>query len=156
MFVCVVCVQHVCVCVHVFMYVCVPLPPFICVCLCVCVHGINFYIAAERKVMMIVRKFCYYIIFSKVTSQLQKIFIGMMPENMKTQAHLSEFVRLLNSSELRGLISSLTNWSATRQEIFKTKVVYVHSGMPRHTDRSNVGKYSMHAIRAQSIYGNCE
>ena len=29
-----------------------------------------------------------------------------MPENVKAQAHLSEFVRLLNSSKLQGLVTS--------------------------------------------------
>ena len=49
----------------------------------------------------------------------------MMPENVKTQTHLSEFVRLLNNPELRGLLTSLTSWSATRQEIVKAKVTAV-------------------------------
>lgn len=57
-------------------------------------------LSLQRRIMMIVR---------------------LMPESVKTQTHLSEFVRLLANTELRSLLVSLTSWSATRQEIIKTK-----------------------------------
>jgi len=50
-------------------------------------------------------------------------FVGVMPDTVKTQTHLSEFVHLLKKKpELQKLLLTAFNPSTTRQDVIKAKV----------------------------------
>ncbi|XP_065884867.1 sister chromatid cohesion protein PDS5 homolog B-like [Dysidea avara] len=69
-------------------------------------------ISIMRRVMMIVR---------------------VMPDTVKTQTHLSEFVHLLKKKpELQKLLSTAINPSTTRQDVIKTKGDIISKVGPRH------------------------
>ena len=53
--------------------------------------------------------------------------VGVMPDTVKTQTHLSEFVHLLKKKpELQKLLSTAINPSTTRQDVIKTKVCHTY------------------------------